>query len=91
MTGWLLNQTYGFTSPPEGAVLIQRDDEMDVFEGDLEAAVAYAESIGGTAHAIMMDPETMAPLSDAWVLPGGPGGLVKHSLSEATAQGWYGD
>lgn len=88
ITGWLLEQTYGRTEPPEG-VLIQRDDEADIYEGDVEAALAYAAHIAGTAHGIFVDDEVLAPQSDLWVVHGGPGGLVKHTLAEALENDWY--
>lgn len=45
-TGYLLGQSYGNTDPPEGAMCIQRCDLCQVYEGDLEAAMAASEALG---------------------------------------------
>jgi hypothetical protein len=87
-TGVLVDQTYGRTAPPADAVLIQRCDQCERYPGDLDAAVAYATTTGGTVHAVG-DGEMFAPQSDPWVTPGGPGGIVWHRTAEAIAAGLY--
>lgn len=87
--GWLVEQTYGFTAPPEGSVVIQRCDLCERYPGDIDAAVAFAEVIGGRVFAIG-DGEMMAPQSDAWVELGGKAGpVIWFEERAAIENGWY--
>lgn len=70
-TGWLLEQTYGHTTPPQpDAVLVQQCDSCDRWGSDVSAAVSAAIARGpewrayaiGSAIAVMQ-----APQSDAWI------------------------
>lgn len=89
--GVLVHQSYGLTSPPwPEAVLVQRCDECAVFEGDVDAALAFAgRTPTGRVHAIG-DGENLAPQSDPWVMPyDNPGPVVWHPTGDAVRAGWY--
>lgn len=62
--GYLLDQGYGFTEIPAGAVPVQRCDTCEFFEGDLDAAKAAAVDLR-TAWGAHLD-------SDGNIVTGGP-------------------
>lgn len=89
--GVLVDQTYGHTAPPwPEAVMVQRCDLCEVHDGDLTAAVAHAAATGGRVHAIGdRETETMAPLSDVWIMPAdNPGPVIWHPTADAVRAGW---
>lgn len=96
--GWLLDQTYGHTDPPEHWTTIQRDDETGMFPGDLDAAVAYSQAHGCYVVMAIGDAETrmLAPQSDVMVRSDGHGpahtdhvDVVWVTEELATRYGWY--
>lgn len=88
--GYLIGQTYGQTEPPAGGVLIQACGTCQRFEGDIDAALEYANRHGGRVHAIG-DGETMVAQTDTWVMPDEPWNLhfvQWHTEAEAIAEDW---
>lgn len=92
--GYLVGMSYGHTSPPEGALLIQACDTCQRFEGDVDAAVVYAARHGGVVHAVgeVTEPgkELLSYLSDVWVMPDEPATakVVWHTEGVAVGRGW---
>lgn len=85
--GWLVDQTYGNTIPPDGYVSVQRDDEADIFPGDIEAAQAYARANGGGEVLCIVGsegPGVLAPQSDVMVRLR-RGSTDTHWITEAEA------
>ena len=74
--GFLLDQGYGYTEVPYGAVPVQRCDTCNRFPGDLEAASAAAAALGTHFDAYrdpdgnirpVTDPEGGEFPGDAWI------------------------
>lgn len=103
--GWIVDQTYGYTDPPhDDAKLIQRCDTCTTFDGDLDAAKAFAREakrLSGAPQRIYAigDGEVMAPESDCWVstslrdadqlVERSEGGVLWIDPAVATSRGIY--
>jgi hypothetical protein len=88
--GYLIGQTYGHTDPPDGAVIVQRCDQCEVFDGDIAAAVAYANVHGGRVH-VIGDGKIIYRQTDVWVMPDEPWNLNFvdwHLPARAIGYGW---
>jgi len=87
---WLVDQTYGMTDPLDGYLLIQRNDEADLCDSDIAAALLYAEANGGGEVLCIGDGETLAFLSDVMVrLEPGPVTVRWITAREADDLGIY--
>lgn len=90
--GVLLGQGRGYTFPPEhDAVIVRRCETCERYAGDLDAAVAYAERVGGSVYVIGNGwgrDGVLAFDADAWVADIGAQ-ITWLDPEAATSAGWY--